>query len=198
MIASHQSDEYLITQLRRGNAQAFERLFADQHPRVYAYCRKFVKREELAQEVTLDVFVTVWKKRTQLDTNLSLTAFLFKITKDLSFNCLKKVAREQAFQSELAARNRRSAANTTEAQVQWQEYDKMATQAIDQLPPQRRKIFAMRRQQDMSHEEIAQQLGISKNTVKVQLVKASKFLREYFATHADISFLWILLVAWWR
>ena len=195
MLASNQSDKFLIARLRQGDAKAFEWLFADRHTQVYAYCRKFVKRKELAQEVTLDVFMTVWKKRAKLDISLSLDAFLFKITKDLSFNCLKKVAREHAFQSELAARNYESATNDTEAQVQWKEYDKLADRAIGQLPPQRRKIFAMRRQQDMSHEEIAQQLGISKNTVKVQLVKASKFLREYFATHADISFSWVLLLS---
>ena len=194
MLTSNRSDKSLITQLRRGDTKAFERLFADQHARVYAYCRKFVKREELAQEVTLDVFMTVWKKRTQLDDTFSLNALLFKITKDLSFNCLKKAAREQAFQSELAARNNHSATNATEEQMQWKEYDKMAIRAIGQLPPQRQRIFTMRREQDMSYEEIAEQLGISKNTVKVQLVKAAKFLREYFATHADISFLWLLLM----
>ena len=194
MPPSNQSDTSLITQLRQGNVKVFDQLFADQHARVYAYCRRFVKREELAQEVTLDVFMTVWKKRTHLDSTLSLNALLFKITKDLSFNCLKKAARQRAFQSELAARNDHSATNVTEEQVQWDEYDKMAARAIGQLPPQRQRIFAMRREQDMSYEEIAEQLGISKNTVKVQLVKASKFLREYFATHADISFFWILLL----
>ena len=189
MFVSDQSHKHLMARLQQGDPKAFEQLFADRHARVYAYCQKFVKREELAQEVTLDVFMTVWKKRAQLDT-LSLDAFLFKVAKDLSFNCLKKAARDQAFRSELAARNGHPLTNVTEAQVQWEEYDRMANQAIGQLPPQRQKIFTMRRRQDMSHEEIAEQLGISKNTVKVQLVKASKFLRDYLATHADISFLW--------
>ena len=49
----------------------------------------------------------------------------------------------------------------------------------------------------MSYEEIAEQLGISKNTVKVQLVKASKFLKEYFIAHTDISLLWVLSLVYW-
>lgn len=187
------SDLPLITLLRQGDAKAFDRFFTEKHRTVYAYCRKWVKQEELAEEVTLDVFMTVWKKRAHLDPHLSLDAFLFKITKDLSFNCLKKMVREQKFRHELSATSIHPATNTTEARILSEEYDRMAGRAIEQLPPQRRRIFLMRRQRDMSYEEIAEQLGISKNTVKVQLVKASRFLREYFAAHTDISFVWLLL-----
>lgn len=193
MSTRNPSDQSLITLLRQGNTKAFDRLFAEKHRTVYTYCRKFVKQPELAEEVTLDVFMTVWKKRAYLNPDLSLDAFLFKVTKDLSFNCLKKAVREQKFRHELSAISVHPATNPTEARILSEEYDRMAGQAIEQLPPQRRKIFMMRRQRDMSHEEIAEQLGISKNTVKVQLVKASKFLREYFAAHTDISFGWILL-----
>lgn len=102
------------------------------------------------------------------------------------------MARERRFRSELAATSYHPVANATDAAMLTEEYGTLAHRAINQLPPQRRLIFTLRRQQDLSHEEIAQQLGISKNTVKVQLVKASKFLREYFATHTDISLVWIL------
>jgi RNA polymerase sigma-70 factor (ECF subfamily) len=134
----------------------------------------------------------VWRKKEQLNPALSLNALLFKITKDLSFNYLKKAARELTFRLALKEKVCHAPTNFTEDQVLSEEYDQMAAMAIDELPPQRRTIFMMRRQGGMSYEEIADQLGISKNTVKVQLVKASKFLKEYFISHTDISFLWAL------
>ena len=155
-----------------------------------------MKQPQLAEEVVLDVFMTVWKKRTQLDSSLSLDPLLFKISKDLSFNYLKKALREQRLFSQLTTLEVHPSANATEAHLLTEEYEALATRAIDQLPPQRRIIFALHRQEGLSYEEIAQQLGISKNTVKGQLGKAARFLREYVARHADISFLWALLLPW--
>lgn len=50
--------------------------------------------------------------------------------------------------------------------------------AIGSLPEECRRIFLMSRYEDLSHEEIAEKLGISKNTVKVQIYRALQKLRE--------------------
>lgn len=181
-----------IQKLNRGDSQAFDQLFADTHQQVYAYCLRLIRSKELAEEVMMDVFLTVWKKRAQLRADRSLDAFLFKIAKDLCFNCLKKLAREQARQVKFQDHWSHPTYDPIGTQMLTQEYDRVASTAINELPPQRRIIFTMRRQMDMSTTEIAEQLGISKNTVKVQLAKASKFLREYVMTHTDISFVLVL------
>lgn len=182
-------DKSFMQQLSQGDEKSFDKLFMDKHQQVYGYCLKLIKFEEAAEEIVHDVFLTIWKKRNQLDPHLSLDALLYKITRDLSFNYLKKATRESKFRLELKAQSCQSLTNFTEDQVLYDEYFKIADAALNQLPPQRRQIFTMSRRMGMSYDEIADQLGISKNTVKVQLVRASKFLKEYFATHADITLL---------
>lgn len=189
MVTEKKIDEAsMVHRLNQGEAQVFDQLFADKHQQVYAYCLRLIKSKEMAEEVMMDVFLTVWKKRAQINAEQSLDALLFKIAKDLSFNCLKKLAREQAWRSSFQKQWSHPTYDPIDTQIRTQEYDRVASQAIDELPPQRRTIFTMRRQMDMSPAEIAEQLGISKNTVKTQLLKASKFLREYVMTHTDISF----------
>ena len=192
MSAIIQIDRSLIQQLIKGDEKAFDKLFMRRHRQVYTYCLRLIKSEEAAEEITQDVFLTIWKKKEQLNPELSLDALLFKITRDLSFNYLKKASRELSFRMALKERVCHTSSNLTENQIFSEEYDQLADMAINELPPQRRTIFMMRREQDMSYEEIAEQLGISKNTVKVQLVKASRFLKEYFTAHTDISLLWVL------
>ena len=182
----------MIQRLNQGDCKAFDQLFMEKHQQVYAYCLKLVKSEEVAEEIMMDVFLTVWKKREQLRADQSLNALLFKMTKDLSLNYLKKSAREQALRVTFQQQWSHPAYNPMDTQMLMEEYDRVASRAIDQLPPQRRAIFTMRRHLDMSTSEIAQQLGISKSTVKGQLAKASTFLREYLMTHTDISLVWVL------
>lgn len=60
-------------------------------------------------------------------------------------------------------------------------------QAIDRLSPQKKIVFQLSREEEMSYEEIADKLGISKNTVRNQMSDALKSIREYLTNHPDIG-----------
>src|SRR5688572_19067644 len=74
-----------------------------------------------------------------------------------------------------------------ELKFQWQQYEKILNAAIDQLPPQRQKIFKLCRQEGKKYEEVAAELNISRNTVKEHMVLAVKSIKEYVYRHADIE-----------
>ena len=54
---------------------------------------------------------------------------------------------------------------------------------VEQLTPQQKLIFKLSRLQGLSHEDIATQLNLSKNTVKVHMVAALNALRVYIKEH---------------
>jgi RNA polymerase sigma-70 factor (ECF subfamily) len=80
------------------------------------------------------------------------------------------------------------------------DYAQLLHRAIGQLPPQRQRIYRMSREDELSYEEIAGSLGLSRHTVKAQMVKALDYLRRYVQVRAGISVavhLWGLCLCGW-
>lgn len=177
----------LVGLLNKGDMSAFEEIYARLHPKVYSYCQGFTKSSLASEEILQDVFVKLWQKREYIDPEKSIQAFVYKLTRDLTFDHLKKVARNDQLRAEVLSRFVSSTENT-ESQIIFDDYSVIAKRAISSLPPQRQRIYKLRQEEGMSYKKIAEELNISPNTVKVQLVKASKSIKSYLYTHADLTF----------
>ncbi|MEQ8712076.1 MAG: RNA polymerase sigma-70 factor [Cyclobacteriaceae bacterium] len=169
-----------------GSREAFEVVYNCYKQRVYFYALKLTKAEELAEEVTQDVFIRVWSNREKIDTQYSFSSFLFRVTHNHTLNVLKRLNYEQQAKERLAPKYRQGA-NVTEDTVVHDEYMSILSTAINLLPPKRKSIFDLSRTKGVSHDEIALKMGISKNTVKSQLVKATKFIKTYFIQEAGVA-----------
>ena len=144
-------DDYsnLSAKIRKGDLKAFETLYQQLHGRVYQYCLGLTKSQEVAEEILQEVFIKVWTKREQLDPERSIQALIYKMTRDLSFNFLKKAARDEALQAEIIA-HFVHISEVTESQVVYNDYWQIAKKAIAQLPPQCHRIFLLRCEQGLS------------------------------------------------
>lgn len=181
-----QADEHLIDLLRQGNVKAFETVYDQYHAALYRTALKFVKSDELAREVVQEVFIKIWENRAQIRKGYSFAGFLFTATRNHIFNLLKKASREAALKQEILA-YAELADHKTENHLAFREYTRAADEAIEHLPPQRKRIFKMCRQEGKSYEEVALSLGISKSTVRDHMVKALKSIRQYLCEHTDLS-----------
>ncbi|KAA2240622.1 RNA polymerase sigma-70 factor [Chitinophaga agrisoli] len=176
--------EYVL-QIKEGNAAAFSRLFFAAKDPLFGYAFKLCKSRELAEEVVQEVFMKLWLNRRQLDETQSIKSYLYTATKHGVFNQLKKAALDASLR-QVVFYQQPAAVNTTEEHISLAELQRWKTRLLEQLPPQRRLIYAMSRIDGLSHEEIADKLGLSKNTVKDQITKASRFLRTQLHIHYDI------------
>ncbi|MEX2568655.1 MAG: sigma-70 family RNA polymerase sigma factor [Cyclobacteriaceae bacterium] len=164
---------------------SYENIFNIYHHQILLISLKFTKSKEVSEEIVQNVLMILWKKRKLLDDEGSLEALLFKITKDLNFNFLKKALREKS-SKELFRLHQTDIGDFTENSIVCDEYYQIATQAISRLPKKQRVIFKMNRFMGLSYEAIAEKLCISKNTVKVQLVRANKSLRKALAVYVGL------------
>ena len=169
---------------------AFTRLFYHYNRRIYPFVLQKVKSEEIAEEIIQDTFLRLWTGRANLADMEAPDGYLFKIAVNRTLDHLRKQAREQQFLDIYRD-------DTQSVDIEKSLYDnetrKALAEAVDQLPAQRRKIYLLR-QEGYSYLEIGEQLNISPNTVRNQLVSAMQFIRT-FIQQKGISIL-VLFTLW--
>jgi len=172
--------------LIRGDRECFSTIYDLFKNKIYFYALRITKSEHFAEEIVQEVFIKVWIHRDRINPELSFSSFVFKIAHNHSINVLKKHAYEIKASRSIEFKNS-TPPTETEDQFVYQEYMTIVAEAVNSLPPRRKSIFNLSRNVGLGHDQIAEELGISKNTVKSQMVKASKFVKEYLAVRTGES-----------
>ncbi|MGY0038696.1 RNA polymerase sigma factor [Pedobacter sp. NJ-S-72] len=175
----------LLIKLREGDEPAFIQIYNQYRSKIYTYAYQLCKSSDIAEEIVQEVFIKIWQKRDQLNLELSFSAYIKKITLNHVLNYLKKAARERALQEQIFHTIEISS-NRTEDHMMEKELRKIYDEAIDRLPQQKKIIYKLSRVEELSHDEIAQKLNISKNTVKNHIVEASRSIRDYVGKNGSI------------
>jgi RNA polymerase sigma-70 factor (family 1) len=172
-----ETDPSLVVLIRQGNERAFEKVYHAYHRIIYTYAMKFTRSVEASEEVTHDIFLKLWQFRENIDTSCSFKNLLFTISKNQLLNCqrhdkyIASLAYQHPFESVISR-------NAGEDRILAEELQRAFEKAINQLPPQCKLIFNMSRLENKSYDEIARELYISRNTVRLQIIKSLKLLRE--------------------
>ncbi len=173
----------MIEAIIQGDPAAFEELYRLAHRKVYAFARKHCGDDETARDLTQDVFLKIWHNRRSLSATIPIDAQLLHIARQLVINHYRRsLIRKQVF-DELATNNAgQLASNEADHTLALNELQVRYNYALDELPDRRREIFELSRIENLSYDEIAQRLNISRATVESQMVKALRFLRSRLTT----------------
>ena len=187
------SEKVHLQRLQNGDITSFEWIYRTYHPRVYGFCLKLVAEPQLAEEITVDVFVKIWEKRAKINVDLPIKHLLFKITRDYIWNQLKKQSKRTDQEEQYLSSRTHFTPPKVESDMILQDYLDYAEHAINKLPEKRRLVFLLHYKTGLNNQEIAQKLNISETTVRVHLSKAIKFLRDSFQSNQEIVFAVLLL-----
>ena len=174
----------MLTGLREGNHQCFETLFFRYSKGVYFVALKYLKDVFEAEGVVQETFFKVWKYRAGIRNDLDFKPYLARIAKGIIFNRFKKKLNETKYVESHFSQEKHS--NQTEEEIFYAETERLIIETVRQLPPKRRRIFEMSRQERMSNKEIANTLGISEKTVENQITDAIKTLRKVISDNSRI------------
>lgn len=160
-----------------GNVNSFKWLYDKYFDTVYQYAFLLLKSNLWVDDVVSDVFISVWKSRYRIDPDQAFLPYLNQIVKNKVINRLNKIAadhrQEKIFWSNYADQKM----NENMAMVDRQQMD-VYLNYLQQLPTKRQDIFRRKYIRGQKLSEIAADLDISINTVKVHLAKARLFLKE--------------------
>ena len=142
-----------------------------------------------------EIYLKLWINRGQLNETLSVKNYLATAMRHQVLNTLRNEKR--AILRHLSHQIAQPITDTsTEETLTFNEYSSVVSDGLRQLSAQRRLVFTLRSEKGLTNEEVAAQLQISINTVKVQYYQACRFLRDYLRQHAGIEAMLVLMATY--
>ena len=165
----------LFRKIAGGDELAFEQVFHRYTPKLLSFIKKITRNDSLSAELIQETFMRLWMKREQLKDIENPSAWIYRIASNLSLNYLQKQSNRKQLLYKMAPVEN---AASPEDLIDVKELNQIIKEAIDHLPERRQEVYRLSREAGLSHQQIADKLNISVNTVKNQIVSSLKFIQQ--------------------
>ena len=187
-------EKSLLASVAQGDEDAFEVLFDRYRNKIVFFAWKFLQSESRAEDVLQEIFLKVWTSREQLPAIRNFKAWLNTITRNYIYNALRKLAVEESVKNEMSARDLSDDQDLFLNGLTFDELQHALQRVVSSLTPQQKRVFELSRLEGLKHEQIAEKLEISRETVKKHMTDALRTIRLQMKTHEQLIGLGILLL----
>jgi len=181
------ADADLMLRVRDGDPGSFALLLERHRGPVLHYLYRMVQNEAVAEELTQEVFLRVYKSRGNYEPTAKFTTWVFRIAMHLALNWIRD-GRSEKSQTSLdeetangASRQVPDRRRTVEQELVHQAKLREVREAIDGLPAKQRAAVMMHKYREMEYAQIASSIGCSESAVKSLLFRAYEALRGRLA-----------------
>ena len=188
----YQDEKFLLREVARDNLSAYRQLFDQYFVDLCNFLMIYLHNKSFAEEIALEVFAAVWEKRASIGIHSSLKAYLFTSAKNRAISFYRR--EKQALFSQLDVESDQLLPDTSsQFYLENQELKQIIEDAIAALPEKSRQIYRMAWEDDLSHKEIAEKLGITPKTVEnhvgIALRKLKTSLAPYYRQIFNLLFI---------
>ncbi len=189
---SHETD--LVSRLKKGDEQAFERVVREHGGRLLAVARRFLRDEEEARDAVQEGFLSAYRSIDDFELGSRLSTWLHRIVINACLMRLRTRRRkpEESIE-ELLPRFQEDGHQIGHPTPEWEGSAEMllaqsqtraiVRKAIDRLPESYRAVLLLRDIEELTTEEAARSLGVTANAVKIRLHRARQALRGLLEPH---------------
>jgi RNA polymerase sigma-70 factor (ECF subfamily) len=161
---------------------AFKLFFKKHFKTLCGYCQyKFDFDLDRAKDIVHTAFVKLWENRQTISPELSVKAYIYQVVHN---GCLDTLKNDKVRRRHIQYMRDHSPGVTAADDyhsLDFKQLEEMIEKAIEEFPPQMRRIFELSRKEELRYAEIAHQLSISVKTVETQMGRALTKLRKKLA-----------------
>ncbi|MGH9014938.1 MAG: RNA polymerase sigma factor [Acidimicrobiia bacterium] len=169
----------LVAAARDGDRQAFDELVRRTYVDTYTLAVRLTANEEDARDVVQEAYLRAWKGIKRFRGDAQFSTWLYRITANAAYTLVQKRRRRRTEPLETVDEPVEAAVGAQpEAAAESALLLEQLSAAVAELPPKLRAIVVLKDVYGLSHEDIAEELGISIAAAKVRLHRARKRLRD--------------------
>lgn len=173
------NDHDLLARLRGGDHDAFDEIFRQWYEPAVRVASRILRDPGVAEEITQDVFLELWRRRDALPLDSSVGAYLLQSARNRALNHLRHLQVRQRSIVHIEAFT--EPAQQADVAVHAMELETAMRDAIASLPPRTREVFQLSRERGLRYSEIADLLGVSVKAVEANMSRALRVMRERLA-----------------
>jgi RNA polymerase sigma-70 factor (ECF subfamily) len=187
---SQDEAQALVKALKGGNQLAFSIVYKTYAAQTFSLAFKYLLNKELAEDAVQNLFLKLWLKKEEIDETKPINRYLFTMLKNDLLNTLRD-SKKNIYLLEDCLSMVLELEDDSQNENLKQEQMNIIQQALEQLSPQRRKVFEMKVSGKYSNQEIADKLNLSINTIKFQY---SQSLKQIRSTVGELSLLLVYCI----
>ena len=155
-------EKQLLKAISEGDEKAFKTFFLYYYPRIKGFINGLLQSQEEAEDLSQDIFLTLWNNRSSLHTINNLKPYLFRISKNAVYRHIERALLFRNYQQkETEKYSPPQESNETDDTIHLKELELLVTMVVEKMPPQRQKIFHLSRKEHKSYKEIADLMHLS-------------------------------------
>lgn len=192
-------DARLMLSVQADDPLAFEQLMQRNQSRVAAFLLRLVGNQQLAEDLTQEVFMRVYRHRATYRQEARFSTWLYRVAHNVAYNALRaKSRRPEALFSGVSKRypgettglgfeeSVMAQTNATPTrQIAKVELQQIVRDAVEKLPPRQREAIVLSRFNGMSYQEIADVMNMTPQAVKSLLCRARLNLKEALTPYVE-------------
>lgn len=188
-------DIQIINRVINGEVELFSAIVERYHQKVYSLCIGFIHQQEDAEDITQDIFTTVFTSLASFKGNSQFSTWLYRIAVNTTYSFLRQKRRREAilFYGMFFTKGFEFVYSLPRSEepdriLNKKQVNEKVFEAIDSLPGNQRRAFILSRYDDLSQQKISEIMKISEEAVESLLQRAKRNLQTKLRKFYNIEF----------
>ncbi len=173
----------VFREIQRKNHFVFKRFFEDTYEDLVQYADSYLFEKSTSEDIVQEVFICLWENASQMDIKTSFNSYLFSMVRNRCLNHLKTIkitdgAKVLDIQHLISTEYELDVFSEEDQLI----IHNQVLKVVEMLPSKMQRIVRMKYIENYKYVDIAEELGISVNTVKTQLKRAKLRIAQQLIT----------------